>query len=337
MGTLTQVQEHKLRLEANPEGRDEVRGRLLDYMERAGLAEGDFARRIGYSRETLRKFISDQYHVVAGSSKNICRAINECIAAHPLAPSTQPFGEIYETANTRVMRQTFQCLLPRPSAYMLYGPPGSQKSFVLEHLVAEVNHQEMAKAKPTSAAFYVYAMAQMTPSQLMKAVAIACGTSSAGDRMRIARNLSHEFQSRRVLLVIDEAQQLSMPCFETLRSVLDRPPNFSLLFAGSHDLKQLFDRFSATLEQWNSRIIEKVKLPGVEEDEAEGIIRREIGEMLKGHTAEGARKTIRSLIRCATVKDGFEKNRPYLNIRTLSNALLQLKLQSDSRSVERTA
>ena len=203
MSTLSQCQEHKLRLESSPDGRDQVRARLLNYMERTGLSEGDFAGRIGYSRETLRKFISDRFHFVAGSSKNICRAINESIVAHPIAPATEAFGEIYNTANVRAMRHTFQQLLQRPVAMMIYGPPGSQKSFVLEHLVAELNREESAKHEPAQAAFYFYAIAQMSPSQVMKGVAIACGASSAGDRMRIARNLAHDFQGRRVLLVID--------------------------------------------------------------------------------------------------------------------------------------
>jgi type II secretory pathway predicted ATPase ExeA len=335
MATLSQCQEHKLRLESSPDdGRDEVRARLLNYMERAGLAEGDFAGRIGYSRETLRKFISDRFHFVAGSSKNICRAINECIAANPIAPETAVFGELYETANVRTMRQTFQALLRKPVAYMIYAPPGSQKSFVLEHLVAQLNREESRKSAPAQAAYYVYALSQMTPSQLMKAVAIACGTSSAGDRMRIARNLAHDFQGHRVLLVIDEAQHLSINAFETLRILLDRPPHFSLCFAGSHDLKQTFDKFSATLEQWNSRIVDKVRLPGVKEDEAEGIIIREIGELLKASTPDGARKRIRALIAGSTVKDGFEKDRRYINVRTLTNALEQIKLQAEAAKDE---
>lgn len=320
---------HKLRLESNPnDGREATRTRLIDYLQRTGLTQAEFATRIGYSHKSLRMFLSEKWHHVAGNSDYICRAINGYIDAHPIAPMTQPFGELYETANTRAMRETFKSLLRKPVAYMIYAPPGSQKSFVLEHLVAELNREESRKSAPAQAAFYVYALAQMTPSQVMKAVAIACGTSSAGDRMRIARNLAHDFQGRRVLLVVDEAQHLSINAFETLRILLDRPPHLSLLFSGSHDLKQTFDRFSATLEQWNSRIVDKVRLPGVKDDEAEGIIRREIGELLKAGTAEGARKTIRALIAGATVKDGFEKNRSYINVRTLTNALEQIKLQA---------
>jgi type II secretory pathway predicted ATPase ExeA len=321
---------HKLRLESNPnDGRGPARARLIDYLQRTGLTQAEFATRIQYAFKTLRMFLSDKWYHVAGNSDYICSAINSYIDAHPIAPMTQPFGTLYETANTRAMRETFKALLRRPVAYMIYAPPGSQKSYSLEYLIRELNREESAKREPAQAAFYFYAIAQMTPAQVMKGAAIACGTSSAGDRMRIARNLAHDFQGRRVLLVVDEAQHLSINGFETLRVLLDQPPHFSLLFSGSHDLKQTFDRFSATLEQWNSRMVDKVRLPGVKEDEAEGIIRREIGELLKAGTAESARRTIRALIAGATVKDGFEKDRKYLNIRTLTSALEQIKLQAE--------
>ncbi len=334
MGKLSQTAEHRLRLASDPEDRPQVRARLIDYMERTGLTEGDFAGRIGYSPRTMRMFTSDRWHHVAGSSKNICAAITTFISAHPIAPTTAVFGELYDTANVRAMRETFQSLLLRPVSYMVYAPPGSQKSFVLEYLVGELNRQQLTKGKPAQAAFYVYAMAQMTPSQLMKAVAIACGASSAGDRLRIARNLSHEFQGRRVLLVVDEARHLSINAFETLRILLDRPPHFSLLFAGSHDLKQTFDRCSATLEQWNSRIIDKVRLPGVLRSEAEGIVEREVGQILAAMSHDRARKKVGQLIDQATTIDAFEKGRRYINIRTLVNALIAIRRQVGSPSVE---
>src|ERR1022692_1881521 len=125
---------HKLRLESNPnDGRQVTRARLIDYLQRTGLTQAEFARRIDYASKTLRMFLTDKWYHVAGNSVYICRAINKYIDVHPIAPVTQPFGEIFDTANVRVMRQTFQQLLKRPVAYMIYAPPGSQKSYVLEH------------------------------------------------------------------------------------------------------------------------------------------------------------------------------------------------------------
>jgi type II secretory pathway predicted ATPase ExeA len=319
------------RLAASPSERAEARGALTDYLQRTGASVDDFARRIGFAPNTLRLFLSDKYHVrLAESSHRIYCAITSFIAANPIRPAAQPFGLLYETANMRAIRQTFEALLRRPVAYMIYAPPGSQKSFVLEHLVAELNQREMA-AGGNRRAFYVYGRVKASPSQVMKQVAIACGVSSTGDGLRIMQNLSFEFRERRVLLVVDEAQHLSLDCFEALRELLDRPPHFSLLFSGSHDLKAIFDRWSATLEQWNSRMVDKIRLPGIDRQEAEAIVEREIGDWLRSLPNDSARaQKIDHLINGAISEDAFDKRRRYINVRTLSNALDQVKLRLEA-------
>jgi hypothetical protein len=354
MGTLmSQAAIHKLRLESNPnDGRQVTRAKLIDYLQRTGLTQAEFARRIQYAHKTLRMFLSDKWYHVAGNSDYICRAINRYIGTHPIAPMTQPFGELYSTANVRSMRESFQQLLRRPAARLVYGAPGKQKSFALEYLVAELNRVEAAKREPLQAAFYLYAIAQATPSQVMKAAAIACGSSSAGDRMRIAHNLAHDFEGRRVVLVVDEAQHLSINAFETLRILLDRPPHFSLLFSGSHDLKQIFDKWSAVLEQWNSRLLEKVCLPGVSIEEAEGIAGREIGDFLRSLKPKAAQETLDGLVNESIVWDVFADHPPtpqmlarrprrsemesgaaYINVRTLTNSIEQVKAQLTEEAV----
>lgn len=319
-------------LELSRDQQSAVREQLQDYLARTGLASRDFGERIKYSSAAINAFLADNYGRISGSCAPICQAITHFIAAHPIEPPQQVFGELYETANVRAMRQTFQALLRRPTACMVYGPPGNQKSFALQHLVGELNGLELRLGPVGRRAYYTYADVKMKPTQVLKEVAIACGVSSAGDRQRIRRNLAFEYQSRRVLLVVDEAQHLDLSCLEALRILLDQPPHFSLLFSGSHDLKVTFDRFSATLEQWNSRLVDKVLLPGVDRDEAEGIVQRELGDWLKAMTPERARRTIHTLIDRSTVRDAFENGRSYINVRTLTNALDQINLQARQAS-----
>ena len=317
--------QHKSALELEAPERERVRSRLQDYLSRTGMESTDFAHRISYSKTSLAFFMRDEYHRISGSSTAIRAAIEGFIDSHPIDAPTELVGVVYDTANVRAIRDTFQQLLRRPTAYMIYGPPGSQKSFVLEHEIARLNREELRKKGIGRRAYYVYAQEQMSPPQMMKEIAIACGAPCAGDKSRIARNLAFEFVGRRVLLVIDEAQHLDLHCLEALRLLLDRPPYFSLLLAGSHDLKISFDRLSARLEQWNSRIIRKVCLPGVTREEAEGIIRREAGSLLSGVDARVAEKKIAGLIASSTSKDAFENGRPYINVRTLTNALCAVR------------
>ena len=281
----------------------------------------------------MRLFLSDKYHQVAGTHRLLSRAIMEFIERHPIEAATEVFGELYETANVDAIRATFQKLLRKPTAYMIYAPPGSQKSFVLKHLIAELNRTELSKGGRGARAFYVYASQHMRPTQLLKRIAAACGTSSAGDGPRITRNLAFDYQDRRVVLAVDEAQHLDMACLEALRELLDEPPNFSLLLSGSHDLKAKFDQLSATLEQWNSRILAKVRLPGLEREEARAIVRREVGDLLgQKWDAQKAKAKVEQMIEESTVRDAFERNRRYINVRTLTNTLDAIKAAAAERA-----
>lgn len=298
---------------------------MQDYLARTGLAIPDLAHRVGVGLSSLRFFLGGTYHNISGTAAHLVKKLNLFMNAHPIAPLTRVTGELYETENVRIISNTFERLLPRPVALMLYAPPGSQKSFVLEHQVARLNAAEIAN--PTGRrAFYVYARYGIRPRDLMRRVSIACGCRTSNDVDPMMTGIRFEFRNHRAVLVVDEAQHLSIDCFETLRELLDQPPYFSLLFAGSHDLKKKFDEFSATLEQWNSRLIDKVRLPGLERAEAVGIIEREIGELLNTRrTAHDARQIVDKLIAGATVRDVFESNRTYINIRTLTNALDQIR------------
>lgn len=327
MKRLTQSGEHALHLRAEGDAarREHVRAQLLDFMARTGLSMPDFAHRINYSPGTLKKFLDEKYYHIAGTGRLISEAITAFINNHPTELPQEVTGCLYETANVRSIRETFQKLLPRPVAYMIYAPPGSQKSFVLEHEVSRLNCAELPKGRTGLAAFYLYAREGIGSRDMMRCVATACGSRSTRDIHSMLNNLRFEFRSRRVLLVIDEAQHLSISCLEVLRELLDRPPHFSLLFAGSHDLKNTFDRFSASLEQWNSRIIAKVRLPGLLREEAEGIVWREVGDLLRSKGQEKAARKVAQLVDDATTIDAFEKGRKYINVRTLTNSLNQIK------------
>lgn len=311
-----------------------ARVRIEDYLIRTGLSRPDFASRIGYSADTLRVFMTDRYHNIAGSARKLIGVADQYIDQHPIGSNARMQGGLYETANVRIIRDTFERLMPRPVAYMIYAPPGSQKSFVLEHQVAEINLTQIADESGRRA-FYVYCRQNIRPRDIVRRVAIACGSRVNANVDAMLSSLRFDLRNHRVVLVLDEAQHLSIECMETLRELLDQPPYLSLLFVGSHDLKRKFDEFSATLEQWNSRIIAKVRLPGLERLEARGIIQREIGDLLRKRTPHDADKLADKLIASATVRDAFEGNRTYINVRTLTNALDQIKAAASQAAAER--
>ena len=83
--------------------------------------------------------------------------------------------------------------------------------------------------------------------------------------------------SARCYWFFDEAQHLSIECLETLRELLDQPPHCGLLFAGTHELEEIFTRQALELEQWRSRFHAGQALPGISEEEAAEIVHSELG------------------------------------------------------------
>ena len=213
-------------------------------------------------------FLNGHYSRISSNDGSIRAAIRDFIAAHPIATPVISSGKLYETENVRLLRRYFYEALDHRRAYYLYGAPGTQKTYVLQHLIAELNRSEIAKNGEGRRAYYVYVRQGIRSLDLMKRVAESCGAIGLGTVDRILRNLRFDLSQRKVLLVFDEAQHLSIECLETLRELLDQPPHCGLLFAGTHELEAIFTRQALELEQWRSRFHAGQALPGISEEEA---------------------------------------------------------------------
>jgi len=327
--TKKQYEQHLRTIGETASERERVLPLLQNYLQRTAMTIPDFTRRINYSPETIRKFLSEKYHHIAGTHRLVCRAIEQFIQQHPIEPVTSVHGELYQTENVQIIRRTIQKLLLRPTAYVIYGPPGSQKSFTLEYEIARLNREEIGNNGHGRRAYYVDAAQGMKPTQLIKEIAIACGSSSQGDKCQIQRNLAWDFRERRVLIAIDEAQRLGdtptewVACLEAVRRLLDRPPHFSLLLAGMHTLISKFNRYSAMLGQWNDRIAGKKTLPGLTEEEAQSIAHSEAPQISERKMAKA--------IEMATRTDAYNGDKPYINVRALVGTLREMEIQRQER------
>jgi DNA transposition AAA+ family ATPase len=189
------------------------------------MAPPDFARRINYSREAVHQFLNGNYSRISSNDGNIRAAIRDFIAGHPIATPIVTSGRLYETENVRLLRRYFHEALDHRRAYYLYGAPGTQKTYVLQHLIAELNRSEIGKNAEGRRAYYIYVRQGIRSLDLMKRVAESCGAIGLGTVDRILRNLRFDLSQRKVLLVFDEAQHLSIECLETIRELLDLPPH----------------------------------------------------------------------------------------------------------------
>jgi DNA transposition AAA+ family ATPase len=288
-----------------------------DYMERKGLRQKDFASRIGYSVQALRFFLAGpgKYAAVNGDEQGLAAAIMKLIGAADDDGSALD-GPLFETHNYKLIKQHFSEALDAGCACYFRGAPGSQKTFVLRYLSSELNRAEASKNGHGRRAFYVRCRYGITPRELMTRVAITVGILAAGSTERILQNLKFHLRSRHCLIIFDEAQGLSFACLEIVRELLDELPLCGILFAGSHELEQRFMQLN--MQQWHSRIRKGTALPGVQEAEAQSIIRTLLGDV--------SAKAATTLISGSYDKDIYGgKLVKYISMRKLAGALALIK------------
>jgi DNA transposition AAA+ family ATPase len=251
----------------------EVRQLARSFLRRTGMAPQDFARRIGYHYATLTQFLRGDYRRGPGSKEQkICAAILDFIgSAAAVDVQDDAPGKLYEIGNVKAMRQIFAQLVDHACILLAYAPPGNGKTDVARALIPEFSTRECEMRR-------IYCRAAITKRDLMRRIAIACGTMADQNIERTIANLRFEYAGRRVALYLDEAQHLDIECLETVRELYDEL-HWSLCFAGSHQLDKIFTKWAGDLEQLERRVTDKVALPPVTHDEALNIVASEIPDL----------------------------------------------------------
>jgi DNA transposition AAA+ family ATPase len=248
---------------------EEVRQLAQNHLRRTGMAPADFARRVGYAYTSIHQFMSNRYRRGLGSKEQaICEAILNYVGRSEANGVEQFSGKLYEIGNVRVLRSVFERLCTEECILMVYAPPGSGKTHIARALIPQCSFSGVS-------AFRVNCRFGITGRDLMRRIAVACGSIGEYGVERTINNLRYDFAGRRVALYFDEAQHLSIECLETVRELNDEL-HWSLCFAGSHSIDKIFTKWLGDLEQLESRVLDKITLPGVTSEEADGIIRSEL-------------------------------------------------------------
>ena len=302
----------------------EVREAAVDYMGRADMTHSEMGQRIGYGKSSVDLWMQGRYP--SGTDAYIRAAIWDYMERHRLTPRASAKGRLFETENYRQIRRLFERATEHGELVLLYGPPGTQKSFTLEHLICAQNRDKKQNA------VYVYASAQMRPTVLLKRIGRELGVPIGRSlREPVLNNILAALGQceRPPAIVVDEAQHLDVACLETLRELHDRS-GCGLVLAGSHNLYLCFTRPErrAHLEQWLSRIDHRDQLPGLQRDELREIAAHELGN---GHPAKLSEKFVNELAKQCRVEDIFsgENSRSYLSVRRLVKLLAQYKAKKE--------
>lgn len=322
---MARLDEIDIAARCSPPSTTKVREQLLDYMAQTDMSAQEVAERTGYARSTVHFFVRGDYGRVAANDCHLRAALWEMMERNPVRVSARSQGRLFPTENCRRIQKYFDAAVERGAVCLLFGAPGTQKSFVLQHLVAERNR------KKQNDAIYVYASSEMAPLSLLKRIGrqAGCGFKTIFTEGMITRLLAHFAATERPpAIIVDEAQHLHIHTLELLRELHDRS-GCGLVLAGSHNLFENFLRDRGRLEQWFSRIDFKDPLPGLTEDEVYEIAASELGN---GQPAKLSEKQLSTLVRACRVDDVFargEDGKPcaakYLSARRLVKVLAQHK------------
>ena len=298
---------------------EETRARARRYMLAADLQTAAFAKLFGYSAVALSAFLRGTYTTSARIGRTdllVREAIESYIARHPLdtASTGGDTETLYETENVAQIRHWFDHCHSNRALAFIYGPPGSQKTFVLQHLIAQFNRRVLGQ-DARHRAYYVRASIEIRPRDLLRKICAECGADPGITLQSCMSSLRHHLRHTQTVVVLDEAQHCGIPALEALRELHDVEPRLGILLAGSHGLKQFFDQRAAELEQWNSRLDAGVELAGVTEATARAIFRAECPELDVDQVA--------AFIAGSLVPDPYsrERGKSYLSMRRVFKAI----------------
>lgn len=256
-----------------------IAAQMEEFFSASGYTVYDLAEAIGYSRTAVSLMRDGKYcehHKREGNTLAVRAAIKEFIESFEAPEFESAATQIYRTGNFEKIKKAFDQALNNGWAYCVDGAPGTQKTYAAKYLINQLHKEEAGKNGHGRRAVYVYCRQGIRPQDLLRRIAMAAGVPTRGMIDNLIKKIHFHFARRRVLLILDEAQHLSVECVETVRELLDLPPHFGLLFIGSHDLQKTFQHFA--MEQWRSRLNRVIVLPGIEREEAVKIITDQLGE-----------------------------------------------------------
>jgi DNA transposition AAA+ family ATPase len=298
-------------------GEEEMRTRIRSFLLRSGLNHSEFCDQIGYSSSAFGQFLSgryDSHHATEVNTRNLRAACKEYMDLHEINDSFMLTGPHHATASFEEVRRAALNALRRGTAYLVDGPPGTEKTHSLRHIEQEIRERNLGRF------VYVYARVNHTPGAFLQECCCAAGVPNRGTIDQLLRKLRFFLGKGRTVLAVDEAQHLDHAGLEVLRQLLDLPPHFGVILAGSHDLTQRLSHW--TMEQWRSRLRKTIYLNGPSKAESRRILRAEIGDLsdadcdatIKSCTSRAVRMNV---VRGKATEEPFE----YISARDLFGAI----------------
>lgn len=251
---------------------EEMIRRARAFELRAGLTHNEMGEMCGLNPNSFRVWISGNYDRHAKSDSNtlaVRAAVKQVIDRHELADLAVVSGPHYSTAEYDKVRGSMLAALQQGTAFLVDGPPGTQKTYTFRRVAEEINKSSHGRA------VYIYSRVDHSPQAFLVEACTEAGIPNRGSIDQLLRKLRYFLGLHRSLLIVDEGQHLPMSTLEILRQLLDTPPYFGVVLGGSHDLSVRLRAWQ--MEQWRSRLRRTHILKGLSDAEAAQILNGEFG------------------------------------------------------------
>lgn len=276
---------------------------------RAGLTYGELAELAGLNINSFRVWIAgnyDKHHPTDSNTLSVRARLKELMDKHELEHTSPSSGPHYSTGEFESVRRSMWAAFRQGTAFLVDGPPGTQKTYTFRRVAEEINKGKEGRA------VYVYARINHSPQSFLMEACTQAGIPNRGTIDQLVRKLGFFLGKGRALLIVDEAQHLGLDGLEILRQLLDTPPFFGVVLGGSHDITMRLRDWR--MEQWRSRLRRSHLLTGLTAGEAERILTAELGAMDQHDVKESIADATVEAVR-------FKKTFTYISARNLFFAI----------------
>ncbi len=308
------TEELKQNLEASLPKSMTTRQKLVAYKQQGNLTWDQVAMLCGRGRVSVERFSKDKYEQTAESDLLIRRDLETMFERYPLAITQAARGELYQTENVATLRKWFSFCHANSAMALIYGPPGSQKTFVTRRMVEDFNAAHL-QLDDNERAFYIRSSVKMGPRELLRRICFTTGAPGGMTTATCLNGLRLALRPYKVLLAVDEGQLLTLDALEALRELHDPETGLrvGVLLMGSHRLANILNEKASVLEQLNSRIEANVELSGVSVASAMSIVQAEMPTLTQ--------RQRQALVDHSSVPDVYRRGTPYINVRRLFKAM----------------
>lgn len=220
---------------------EQVRARLGEIMAQRGLSQSEVAHLCGMSVTRLSQFRSGKYPGnLLETARQIAYALDRYLEqeAAPKEPAFAPTSVAQQVEAVCSYAHRQQVL------GMVHGDAGLGKTMAVAAYAASHRDVVLVTANPTL----------RSPKAMLEELADALGLKEAGTERRMVKAIIRLLSGSGRLVIIDEAQHLSLRAIDTLRTIHDSA-RVGMVFVGNDELfARLRGRGQSEFAQFASRI-----------------------------------------------------------------------------------